>query len=70
MAGPAWVNVTQVSSQAANTFAELVPSNALDEHTPDAPSSLQVQYRNWEGWVTFHNPHFSDFDIDQMTGHD
>ena len=60
MAGPAWVNVTQVSSQAADIFAELVPSNALDEHTPDAPSSLQVQYRNWEGWVTFHNrPHRS-----------
>ena len=61
MHGPAWVNVTQLRSQAANTeFAELMPSAALDEHTPDAPTRRQVQYRNWEGWVTFHNrPHRS-----------
>lgn len=61
MRGPAWVNVAQVRSHADNTpFAELIPSSAVDEHTPAIPTRRQVQYQTWEGSVTFHDrPHRS-----------
>ena len=61
MHGPVWANVTNKGfSRTDERFSETIPSNALNERTPDAPSSLQVQYQAREGYVTLqYEPHCS-----------